>query len=202
LINKSNKIYCCFILNISEKLKLYYGVSRMTNIKSEDMDRHVIQKMSDKAKSDLNADPISGAPGSHPVGTGIGATSGAVVGAVIGSVGGPIGAAVGAVIGTMAGGLVGHSAGELIDPTKEEVYWREAYLSRPYYEPHFEYDRDYYPAFRLGFEGRIEAIQADKFDNHEDALRAKWESSKADSKLTWEQAKPAARDAWERTTEH
>jgi phage tail tape-measure protein len=171
----------------------------MTNISTEDMDRHVIQKMSDQAKSDLNADPISGAAGSHPIGTGIGATSGAVVGAVIGSVGGPIGAVVGAVIGTMAGGLAGHSAGEAIDPTKEEVYWREAYLNKPYYEPNFEYDRDYYPAYRLGYESRAESIQADKFDHHEEALRTKWESSKADSQLSWEQAKPAARDAWERT---
>jgi hypothetical protein len=156
----------------------------MTNISTEDMDRHVIQKMSDQAKSDLNADPISGAAGSHPIGTGIGATSGAVVGAVI---------------GTMAGGLAGHSAGEAIDPTKEEVYWREAYLNKPYYEPNFEYDRDYYPAYRLGYESRAESIQADKFDHHEEALRTKWESSKADSQLSWEQAKPAARDAWERT---
>ena len=171
----------------------------MTNIHPEDMDRHVIQKMSDKDKSDLNADPISGAAGSHPIGTGIGATSGAVVGAVIGSVGGPIGAALGAVIGTMAGGLVGHSAGEAIDPTKEDVYWREAYRNKPYYESNFEYDRDYYPAYRLGYEHRVEAIQADTFELHEEALRAKWESSKADSQLSWEQAKPAARDAWERT---
>ena len=171
----------------------------MTNIHPEEMDRHVIQKMSDKDKSDLNADPISGAAGSHPIGTGIGATSGAVVGAVIGSVGGPIGAAVGAVIGTMAGGLVGHSAGEAIDPTIEEVYWREAYLNKPYYEPNFGYDRDYYPAYRLGYESRAKAIQADTFDLHEKELHAKWESSKAESQLSWEQAKPAARDAWERT---
>lgn len=171
----------------------------MTNIHPEDMDRHVIQKMSDQSKSDLNADPLSGTAGSHPIGTGIGATSGGIVGGVIGSVVGPIGAAVGVVIGTVAGGLVGHSAGELIDPTKEEAYWREEYLKRPYYEPNFEYDRDYYPAYQLGYEGRVAAQQADKFDRHEKDLRAKWESSKAESQLSWEQAKPAARDAWERS---
>ena len=38
-----------------------------------------------------NRDPITGAPGSHPVGTAAGATSGGVAGAVVGTaVGGPV----------------------------------------------------------------------------------------------------------------
>ena len=39
----------------------------------DQMDREQIKQMSDEAKSDLNADPITGEPGSHPIGTGIGA---------------------------------------------------------------------------------------------------------------------------------
>ena len=40
---------------------------------------------------DMNRDPITGEPGSHPVGTGVGAAGGAAAGAVVGSVFGPIG---------------------------------------------------------------------------------------------------------------
>ena len=35
------------------------------------------------ANRDMNRDPISGAPGAHPVGTGVGATGGAVAGAAV-----------------------------------------------------------------------------------------------------------------------
>ena len=46
-------------------------------------------------KRDMNRDPITDAPGAHPIGTGIGATGGAVAGAAAGAIGGPIGLAVG-----------------------------------------------------------------------------------------------------------
>ncbi|MGZ8901027.1 MAG: glycine zipper family protein, partial [Limisphaerales bacterium] len=42
--------------------------------------------------ADANRDPITGAPGAHPVGTGVGATGGGAAGAAIGAaVGGPVG---------------------------------------------------------------------------------------------------------------
>ena len=170
----------------------------MTNIRPEDMDRHVIKEMSDEAKSDLNADPITGAAGSHPVGTGIGATIGGVVGTVLGAVGGPVGIAAGIAVGSAVGGMVGHSGGELLDPTEEDAYWREAYLKRPYYEANYDYDRDYLPAYRLGYLSRSEYKQAEQFDLHEAELRNHWESRKGDSQLNWEQAKLATRDAWDR----
>jgi len=48
-----------------------------------------------KEKSGKNADPITGEPGAHPVGTGVGAAGGAVTGAALGTaIGGPIGVAV------------------------------------------------------------------------------------------------------------
>ena len=57
---------------------------------------------------DQNRDPITGAPGAHPVGTGVGAASGGVAGAAVGTVvGGPVGAVVGAAVGAIAGGLAG-----------------------------------------------------------------------------------------------
>ena len=39
---------------------------------------------------DTNPDPLTGAPGSHPVGTGLGSVGGAAAGAVLGSIGGPV----------------------------------------------------------------------------------------------------------------
>src|SRR4051812_26680344 len=67
---------------------------------------------------DANADPITGAPGAHPVGTGIGAAAGGIAaGAAIGTVAGPIGTAIGAAVGAVVGGLAGKGVAERIDPT-------------------------------------------------------------------------------------
>ena len=71
----------------------------------------------DPTVGDLNLDPLTDEPGSHPVGTGVGAAGGAVAGAAIGAVAGPVGAAAGAVVGAIAGGLAGHAAGEAVNPT-------------------------------------------------------------------------------------
>ena len=54
-----------------------------------------------------NPDAITGAPGSHPLGTGAGAAGGGLAGAAIGTFAGPVGAVAGAVIGAVAGGLAG-----------------------------------------------------------------------------------------------
>src|SRR5262245_14757859 len=75
--------------------------------------------------TDANRDPITGAPGAHPVGTGVGAAGGAAAGAAIGAVtGGPVGAAIGVAVGGIAGGLAGKGAAELANPTVEDDYWR------------------------------------------------------------------------------
>ena len=48
--------------------------------------------------NNTNADPITGEPGSHPVGTGVGASAGAIAGAVLGTaVAGPLGTIVGGI---------------------------------------------------------------------------------------------------------
>ena len=63
-----------------------------------------------------NPDPITNAPGSHPIETGIGAAvGGAVSGAAVGSVAGPVGTAIGAAAGAIAGGYAGKGIGELIE---------------------------------------------------------------------------------------
>src|SRR5206468_7106097 len=55
-----------------------------------------------------NRDPLTGAPGAHPIGTAAGAVAGGVAtGAAVGSVAGPVGTAVGAAVGAVVGGLAG-----------------------------------------------------------------------------------------------
>ena len=78
----------------------------------------------DKTKeATTNADPITGAPGAHPVGVGLGAAAGGVAGgiaagAAVGTVAaGPVGTVVGAAVGAIAGGLGGKAVAEHFDPT-------------------------------------------------------------------------------------
>lgn len=146
---------------------------------------------------DANRDPITGAPGSHPVGTGIGAAAGGAAGMAIGAVGGPVGAAIGAGIGAVAGGLAGKGAAEAIDPTEEDAYWRTHYRTRPYVEPDRPYE-DYRPAYQQGWEAR--ARHADRpFHEVEPEMRRAWENQpRRASHLDWERARNCARDAWER----
>ncbi|MGZ5139155.1 MAG: hypothetical protein ACXWCX_15260, partial [Burkholderiales bacterium] len=76
-----------------------------------------------------NRDPITGAPGAHPIGTGLGAAAGGIAaGAAAGTLAaGPIGTAIGAAAGAIAGGLAGKAVAEHFDPTAEEAYWRDTY---------------------------------------------------------------------------
>ena len=98
-----------------------------------------------------NRDPISGAPGAHPVGVGVGAAGGGAAGGAIGATAGPVGAVVGAAVGAVAGGLAGKAVAERIDPTVEDAYWRANYLNRPYVETGIYYP-EYEPAYRYGWE--------------------------------------------------
>ena len=149
-----------------------------------------------KDTRDMNRDPISGAPGSHPVGTGVGATGGAVAGATIGAAGGPVGMAVGGAIGAVVGGLAGHAVGEAIDPTAEDSYWRSTYENEPYRNSAYSYD-DYAPAYKLGYASR-ERYVGRSFNDVENELAAEWEEAKGDSRLAWNDAKHATRAAWHR----
>ena len=67
-----------------------------------------------------NPDPITGQPGSHPVGTGVGTAAGAAAGGAAGAaVGGPIGAGIGIVAGGIAGAVTGKSTAENVNPIHE-----------------------------------------------------------------------------------
>ncbi len=151
-----------------------------------------------------NRDPITDAPGAHPIGTGIGAAiggaaaavgTGAAIGAATGTVVGPVGTIIGAAIGAVVGGLAGKGVAEAVDPTVEETYWRENYTNRPYAKS-ASFD-DYGPAYQYGvhsyskYEGR-------NFSDVETDLARDWETSRGNSKLDWNGARVASQDAWDR----
>lgn len=148
---------------------------------------------------DMNPDPITGAPGSHPVGTGVGAAGGAAAGALAGALFGPIGMLIGGAIGTIAGGAAGHGVAESIDPTGETEYWRSEYSKRPYYQSTYDYDTDYQPAYLYGTSARMQHAGRDWDDSLESDLRQGWDNTKHTSRLTWENAKDAVKDAWNRS---
>lgn len=152
-------------------------------------------KEKDFTTNDMNRDPITGAPGAHPVGTGVGAVGGAVAGAAAGAVAGPVGAVVGLVAGGVAGGLGGKAVAERVNPTAEEAYWRSSYDRESYYEPGRSYD-DYAPAYALGWSSR--AAREDSFDMLEPTLADEWATRRGNSTLDWPQARHASRAAWVR----
>ena len=160
--------------------------------------------MSDKTREerDMNRDPITGAPGAHPVGTGVGAAGGAAAGAAIGAAisgpAAPIGGAIGAVVGAVAGGLAGKGVAEAIDPTVEEAYWRDNFASRPY-AAGSTFD-DYAPAYRYGWE-TYPQFAGVPFEEVEPQLRSQWSYRRGDSDLDWDQAKFAAKDSWQRLSD-
>lgn len=147
--------------------------------------------------ADLNRDPLTGTPGAHPLGTGAGATSGGVAGAMVGMVlGGPLGGAIGAAVGAMAGGLAGKSAAEAVNPTAEEVFWRETYIREPYYVNGLSYEY-YAPAFRAGWEGRVRH-DGRTFDAAEADLKAGYNLGRSELDPEWVDVRAAARAAWDR----
>lgn len=151
----------------------------------------------DDRKLDANRDPITGAPGAHPVGTGIGAVvGGATAGAAAGTVAGPIGTVAGAAIGAVVGGLAGKGVAEAIDPTRERAYWSENFSGRDYVEKGSSFD-DYGPAYGFGVDARGR-YQGRDFDEVESEMSNDWGARRGGSRLSWERAKLAARDAWER----
>ena len=150
--------------------------------------------------ADSNPDPITGEPGAHPVGVGMGTAVGAAVaGAAVGAMAGPVGTVTGAAVGGVAGGYAGKGIAESIDPTVEDAYWRESYANRSYFDQSHNYDDDYAPAYRHGWESRGRYHDRD-WNQAESDIQKGWESAKANSRLTWEKAKQATRDAWDRVS--
>ena len=153
---------------------------------------------------DANPDPITKAPGSHPVGTGIGAAVGGAAGiggavaagAAAGSAVGPVGTVAGAVVGGVVGGLVGKGVAEGVNPSVEHDYWKENYRTRPYVKTGTSYEQ-YGPAYQYGWESRGR-YAGKKFDDVEGSLAQDWPRARGKSTLQWDEAKRATRDAWDR----
>jgi hypothetical protein len=157
----------------------------------------VITKKVVANEDDLNRDPISGATGAHPVGTGAGAASGGVAGAAVGlAMGGPIGGIIGAALGAVTGGLAGKSAAEAVNPTAEETFWRETYIREPYYVAGRAYEY-YAPGFRAGWEGRVRH-DGRSFEVAEHELKENYNRGKSELDPEWHELGPAARAAWNR----
>jgi len=149
---------------------------------------------------DANRDPITGAPGSHPIGTGVGALAGGVAaGAAIGTMAGPVGTAIGAAVGAIAGGLAGHGVAEMIDPTAEDAYWRANYEKQDYVDAGGSYD-DYGPAYRYGVNSYRQYGDRE-FDDVERDLARDWTRNREASTLEWDRARLATRDSWQRVSD-
>ena len=146
-----------------------------------------------------NADPITDAPGAHPIETGIGAAvAGAVSGMAAGVVAGPVAGAVGAAAGAIAGGYAGKGIGELIDPTVEDNWLCDNFKSRPYVE-----DGDTYEDFRKAY--RYGALAESKYgdagiDLTDKQWQSEWEASE-ESNMPWAKAEGAVKDSYERTVQ-
>ncbi len=148
-------------------------------------------------EDELNRDPISGATGAHPVGTGAGAASGGVAGAAVGvAMGGPIGGMIGAAVGAVTGGLAGKSAAEAVNHTEEETFWRETYIREPYHVAGRAYEY-YAPGFRAGWEGRVRH-DGRTFEAAEPELKVNYNLTKSETDPDWRDMRPAARAAWNR----
>jgi hypothetical protein len=152
--------------------------------------------MNDTIEQQENQDPITGAPGSHPLGVGLGAAlGGAAAGAAAGTVtAGPIGTLFGAAVGAVAGGLVGKGIAEHYDPTIVENHWFERYASESYYTDGMNYE-DYAPAYQLAAARRVQLGEAD-FDVVRSQLADEYQQVRGSSRLDWDRAEPAARASW------
>jgi uncharacterized protein (TIGR02271 family) len=149
-------------------------------------------------RTDENRDPITGARGAHPVGTGVGAAAGgAATGAAVGTVAGPVGTAAGIVGGAIVGGLAGKGVAEKVNPTAEREYWYKNYSREPYYRTGRTFD-DYEGAYRTGYEGYSRYAHERNWDQCEVDLRKEYERNKGKSQLSWDEARPAIRAAWDR----
>lgn len=150
--------------------------------------------------NDLNRDPVTGEPGSHPVGTAAGGVGGAAIGATIGAIGGPLGSLIGGAIGAVVGGKAGHEAAEGIDPTGEDTYWRDSHTTSTYYNKDYTYENDYQPAYAVGYANRAKYDTNTRFEDVETDLERSWNEVKGESRMLWSDARNAARDAWYRIT--
>jgi uncharacterized protein (TIGR02271 family) len=152
-------------------------------------------------KGPRNADPLTDAPGAHPIETGVGAgVGGAAAGLAIGAVGGPVGAVIGGIVGgAVAGGLAGKGVGELIDPTTEDEWLHEYFGSRANRRTD-EKPESYRPAYHYGLQS-AERHAGRRFEDVEPELRTGWDAARGNCPMGWDDARDAVRHAFDRTVQ-
>jgi hypothetical protein len=180
------------VVNRYQQYKHNWEISMSTQGNAE-------KKLDLPPKGPRNADPLTGAPGAHPIETGIGAAAGgAAAGMAAGLVGGPVTAAVGAAVGAVAGGYAGKGLGEMIDPTVEDTWLRDNFEALPYVQDGDRFE-EFQPAYRYG--AAAESIYGDSaFDAMYKELEHEWQTNHADE-ISWTRAEPAVRDGYQRTVE-
>jgi hypothetical protein len=148
-----------------------------------------------------NADPLTDAPGAHPIETGLGAgLGGAAAGLAVGAAGGPVGAVIGGIVGgAVAGGLVGKGVGELIDPTTEDAWLREYFGARTNRRERESHEH-YRHAYRYGLLS-AEQHPGRRFEDVEPDLRTGWDAARGTCPLGWDDARDAVRDAFDRASQ-
>ena len=152
---------------------------------------------SDKTKQNSNPDPITSAPGSHPVATGVGAlaagATGAAIGSVVPGVGTVIGGVVGAIAGSVGGGYAGKAVGEAMDPTNTDAYWSAKHGTTAYGKTE-SYDT-YKPAYQYGA-ALADEDRSTAFDDS--TARAGWETAAGSKGLSFDKAKAAIKGEFDR----
>jgi hypothetical protein len=146
-----------------------------------------------------NPDPLTNAPGSHPIETGVGAAiGGAASGLAVGTLtSGPLGAVIGATVGgAIAGGLAGKGVGELIDPTTEDNWIRNLFNDRKP-APTEEELAAQRRAFRYGLmaQSRFPGMM---FREAEPDLKSGWSATET---VAWERVRDSVRAGFDRTME-
>lgn len=142
-----------------------------------------------------HAHELGGTLGMTVGGVAGGIAAGAVAGATIGGLAGPIGAVAGAAIGGALGGSAGEEIARDVNPTAEELYWQEIYITRPYVST-YDYET-YRPAYRYGVNAYLKYPDRD-FKELEPSLNKDWAGARGNSLLDWNQAREASRDAYDR----
>lgn len=100
------------------------------------------------------------------------------------------------VCGAGAGGSAEKATAEVIDPMREDAYWRDNFAGRSYVEQGASFG-DYGPAYGFGVtaHGRYPGRS---FEDVESEMSGSWSANRGSSSLSWERAKQAVRDAWNR----
>lgn len=161
-------------------------------------DSDQLKEAQDPDRNPANRDPITGEPGSHPVGTTLGAAAAGTAGAIVGSIAGPVGIVVGSALGVAAGGAAGHNAAETANPTRNvdiEPYLKQSFADRSY-ATNGQYE-DYHTAYAFAARERSAMEDSRRWDDGlEEELRARWEAEPDTADQRWEDVSPAVRDAW------